>query len=336
MTPEQVSATEPVFFPGGVADPAGGAGYIADGAGIVAVGLRDGQPLWRTDRAERPLISDGERLAAATAHERLGSALRVVVLATRRQGEPVLVSDPVVLPEWVTVAMERREAFRVSARAVGNRLRLEWEAHARYGGGAPPPAHVRRAAVRGAAGVVEIDLESGVVAPLTTDPEASAPTALRRPPLDAYDLEGPWLAGTAAARLVWGVDDGEQVLVLETSDPSTGDTGAVVELARGQGLVPQVTPDGCHLLLHEEPSPGGDGPWRVFSVKTGRRVATLTHDAGASAPTLLGDRVFYLVERPEDGTARRALRARELGSDTLAWELPLAARRRSIAPRLRQ
>jgi len=332
--PERVPVAEPVFFPGGVADPGGRAGYIADGAGIVAAGLRAGQSLWRTERAQQPLISDGERLAAASVQPGR-NALEVVVLDSTRWGEPLLVSDPVVLPEWVTVASERRDIFRMSAHAEGNRLVLEWEAHARYGGGAPPPPHIRSEAARHADGAAEVDLESGAVAPRDVKGEPRARTPPRRPPLEADDLAEPWLAGTSVARLVWGADNGEQVLTLDTSDMSTADTGAVVELARGQGLVAQVTPDGCHLFVYDELAPVERDPWWVFSARTGRLVATLTHDPGAGSPAILGTRAFYLVEGRED-VARRALRARDLPAGTLVWELQLAARRRAAAPRLRQ
>ena len=102
-----------------------------------------------------------------------------------------------------------------------------------------------------------------------------------------------------------------------------------MELARGDGLVAQVTTDGCHVLVHEEPPPAGRDSWRVFAATTGRQVAVLTHDAGAHDPAIVGERALYVVER-------RALRARALESDTLMWELGLAAGRRSAAPRLRQ
>jgi hypothetical protein len=327
-----MAVADPVFFPGGVADPGGRAGYVGDGAGIVAVGLRDGEPLWRTERAVRPLISDGERLAAASLQERLPNELQVVVLDAAR-GESVLVCDPAVLPEWVTVAPQRREAFRMSAGVEGNRLRLEWEAHARYGGGAPPPPQVRQDAARDAAGVLEIDLESGAVSPLPHAHRGTGGEAIRRPPLDADDLTEPWLAGTAAVRLVWEIDDAEQTLALETSATSTADGGTLVELARGQGLVAQVTRDGRHVFVHREPAPAGEDTWWVFSARTGRRVATLAHDAGARSPAILADRVYYLLE---GAAPEQALRARELGSGALAWELPLEARRRSGPPRLRQ
>jgi hypothetical protein len=129
---------------------------------------------------------------------------------------------------------------------------------------------------------------------------------------------------------VWDEDGAEQVLALEARD------AAPVELARGQGLVAQVATDGSHVLVHMEPRPAEHDPWWVFSARTGRRVATLTHDAGAREPAIVGEHAFYLVEPRDDPAGGRTLRARELASDSLTWELRLAARRRSAAPRLRQ
>jgi hypothetical protein len=327
-----MGVADPVFFPGGVADPGARAAYVADGAGIVAIGLLKGEPLWRTERAVWPLISDGERLAAASIDERLPNVVEVVVLDTAR-GESVLVCDPAVLPEWVAVAPERHEAFRMSARVNGDRLWLEWEAHARYGGGAPPPAHIRREAEHDASGSLEFDLDSGAVSPLTRAQRDEGGEAIRRPPMDDDDLTEPWLAGSVAVRLVWEVDDSEQVLALDRDAASTADGGTLVELARGEGLVAQVSRDGRHVFVHHEPAPAGRDSWSVFSAPTGTRVATLVHDPGASAPEILADRVYYLLE---GAAPERALRARELGSGALAWELPLTARRTSEPRRLRQ
>jgi hypothetical protein len=327
---------DPVFFPRGVADPGGRAGYVGDGAGIVAVGLRDGELLWRTDRAEQPLISDGKRLAASVPGRR-PNVIEVVLRDARRQGELLLVSEPIVFPEWATVAPQPRETFRASAHVEGNRLRLEWQARTRYGGGAAPGARIRREAAREAAGVVEVDLDTGAVAPLPADRDPDGErAAIRRPPLDDSDLDERWLAGTTVARLVWDVDDADQVLGLETFDATTGHARTLVELARGQGLVAQVTPDGCYLLVHREQGRAGGAPWWVFSTRTGGKVATLPHDAGAHVPAILEDRAYYLVEPVDEATPARALRARELGDGTLVWESPLAPRRRSAAPRLRQ
>jgi hypothetical protein len=293
-----MSDREPVHFPAGVADPAGEAGYVADAAGIVAVALADGRPLWRSDAAKTPVLADGERLVAVRA-----APLEVVVL---RAGETLLVSEPVPLPSWAT------QPSKLHARATGTRLRLEWEAHSRYSGGAPPPAHVLRAATRDEAGAAEVDLESGAVTPASADPPP-----YRRPPLDADDLEEPWLAGDTVVRLEWDVSDGEQTLVLEPGSTT---------LARGEGLVAEPAVDGSHLFVR-----AGDA-WSIFAVPSGRRVAAVTHDPGARSPAILGDRVFYLVQSP----GARALRARELETDTLVWELPLTAPPTSGAPRLRE
>ncbi len=288
----------PVLFPAGVADPAGEAGYVADAAGIVAVALGDGRPLWRSDAASTPVLADADRLVAVRA-----APLEVVVL---RDGEAVLVSEPVPLPSWAT------EPSRLRARATGATLHLEWEARSRYAGGAPPPAHVLRAATRDEAGAAEIDLESGAVTAV-----AATPQAYRRPPLDADDLEQPWLAGDTVVRLEWDVSNGEQTLVLEPGSTT---------LARGEGLVTEPAVDGSHIFV------GAGDAWSIFAVPSGRQVATVTHDPGATSPAIVGDRVFYLVQSP----GARALRARELETDMLVWELPLTAPQTSGAPRLRE
>jgi hypothetical protein len=300
MMSEPVPVLEPVYFPAGVADPPGDVGYVADPPGIAAVALADGRPLWHSDDAATPVLADGERLIAVRA-----PPLEVVVL---RDGEVVLVSDPVPLPSWAA------EPSAIRAHASGARLHLEWEAHTRYAGGAPPPPHVLREATRDATGAAEVDLESGAC-----KPAEPVEAAARRPPLDASDLEKPWLAGDTVVRLVWDVRDGEQTLVLEPGSKT---------LARGHGLVAQPTVDGTHLLVGSEPAPGA---WSIFALPSGQRVATVTHDPGAKAPAIMGDRVYYLVESP----GARALRARELGTDTLVWELPLTAPPTSGAPRLR-
>ena len=324
-----------MFFPRGVADPEGLAGYVGDGRGIVAVDIPQGQPLWRTERSAYPLISDGARLAAASQDERRPNVLEVVVHDGSRQGEAVLVSEPVVFPEWATAGPRRRETFWMRARLDDNKLRLEWEARARYGGGAPPSARVLREAEHDEAGVVEVDLGTGSVERMALD-DSAARSAVRQPPLEPEDLDEPWIAGTVVTRLVWDTEDGEQKLSLETIDPSTGDVRGVVDLAQGSGLVAQVTPDGCYLLVHSELGPGADDPWSVFSARTGERVATVALEAGATSPAILRGRVFYLVEQRDADAVRRTLRARELEAGRLVWELPLATEAPPPVRRLRE
>jgi hypothetical protein len=81
------------------------------------------------------------------------------------------------------------------------------------------------------------------------------------------------------------------MLLRERREAQPGHDADVVELARGQGLVAQVTPDGCHVLVHRGPPAGADR-WLVFSAPSGRRRASVTHDPGAGRPAILGGRVF--------------------------------------------
>jgi hypothetical protein len=180
-----------------------------------------------------------------------------------------------------------------------------------------------------------VDLDTGSVQLMALD-EAAAKTVPRRPPLEPHDLDEPWFAGGVVTRLVWDTDDGYQKLSLETIDRSTGAIRAAVDLARGRGLVAQVTPDGCYLLVHSEPQTTEDDPWSVFSARTGERVATLPHEADATSPAILRDRLFYLVEQRGSGAPTRTLRARELDAGGLVWELPLAMEASPPVRRLRQ
>ena len=283
-----MSITEPVYFPRGAADPAGRIGYLAVDNGIMAVDLSAGRELWRSEHAQRPLLVAGERLAAA----RVRSDPRVVLLDPR--GEPVMASKPVAMAE----------AARFRARLEDRRLVVEWEGGG-YAGGAPPPPEIRERA----AAAVAVDLESGAVELLPPTKDDGA----RHPPID--DIDGPWLAGDTEVELAWD----ELALWLRTPEGS-------VELARGETVAAEPTPDGRHLLVRD-----GDR-WLCVSARTGEREATLSYEPGAREPAVIGRRLYYLLDR--GGT--RALRARDLDTDTVAWELVVGERRPSGPPRLRQ
>jgi hypothetical protein len=283
-----LSITEPVYFPRGAADPAGRIGYLAVDSGILAVDLSAGQELWRSEHAQRPLLVAGERLAAA----RVGSDARVVLLDPR--GEPAMASKPVAMAEDA----------RLTARLEDGLLVVEWEGGG-YAGGAPPPPELRERA----AGAATIDLESGAVEPLPPPKD----DGVRRPPID--DVDGQWLAGDTIVELAWD----EQALWLRTPEGS-------VELARGETVAAEPTPDGRHLLVRD-----GDR-WVCVSARTGEREATLSYEPGAREPAVIGRRLYYMLDRG----GKRALGARDLDTDTVAWELVVGERRPSGPPRLRQ
>ena len=288
--------TEPVYFPRGAADPAGRTGYLAVDRGILAVDLSAGQALWRTDRAQRPLLVAGGRLTAAS----LRADPRVLLL---EHAEPVLTSDPMPFPAT--------EELRLRARLEDGRLVVEWEVRSGYAGGAPPPPEILERAAAGAEGAAAVDLGSGAVEALA----GPAHEDIGRPPMNADDLERPWRAGDAVVELVWE----EHALHLRTPD-------GTVELARGDTLAAEPTPDGRHLFVREADE------WVCVSAETGGREATVSYEPGAREPAIVGRRVYYLVDR--GGT--RALKARELDTNTVAWELAVGEGRPSGPPPLRQ
>jgi hypothetical protein len=330
MTHEAL-VVEPVIFPAGIADLDGRTAYVADQGEIVAIDLTAGQVLWRTPEASVPLVALAGRVAAGKPLEDRPNALRIVVLDVARQGAATLVSLPVVFPEWVSV--ESGGSFRLRPRVEGSLLILEWAAQRRYVGGASPPPHLRQQASPESTGVAVVDLETGRL----SVPSASAafarvtPPGVRTPPLGCEDLDEPWLLDGGIARAVWEVSGADQVLCIEVREPSSDDLHSV-EVARGRGLVARITADGRYLLVRPEQGPS----WSVVAVATGRRQWTLTGDLELRAPAVIGARAFYLLERHLESTNTRTIRAHDLPTDALAWELPLRDVRASRAPRPRQ
>ncbi len=343
---------EPVLLPEGIADPAGGTGFFATGAAAIeAIGLAEGSLLWHTEAAERPLLLSGHLLAAQASVPGRPNALRIVLLDVSKNGEPVLTSEPVVLPEWVDACARAPEAFRTRARLEARGLILDWEAHDRYAGGAPPSRQVSRQAARDAAGAVRIDLDTGRAETVASERSGASPGAatLREadsPPSspDVVWQTEPWSAGTGdrLAALAMKQESPDLSLSLETwGGGASRATPKRFELARGAGMAPSLSLDGKYVLVEpDEPAlPAGSlRTWWVFETATGRRIATIPHEEGAREPSVVGSRLFYLLQdpqRPAPGQEMRTiLKARDLHSGELLWERSLSSPLTARAPEL--
>src|SRR5262247_3554246 len=163
--------SEPTYLPRGIADPSGTTGYIADArGGISAIDLLTGGVLWSTSEAARPLLLLDHRLAALRALQ--PNAQQVVVLDVTQQGAVVLVSEPVVFPEWVRVSLHNTGTFALHERRQNSDLLLDWEAYTFYRGGAAPSAQVLQQVTKHATGTAQINLATGRVTMLPRDESA--------------------------------------------------------------------------------------------------------------------------------------------------------------------
>lgn len=349
------TVVQPTIIPRGVADSEGRRGYLATAAaGISALDLRTGELLWSTDAATQPVFVAESRLAALKRESQRANALLVVMLDVDRQGEVALVSKPIVFPDWVVVTTASNEDFSFEVRGNTGEIRLEWAAHARYRGGAPPSFQIQQQATHDASGVARVDLKTGQVEMLPPEEQAVRQFSEHLEEVETSSLErgtewslaDPWIAGAKMAALVLK-DEEEPVLMLRTWKLPAVEDETAVEVGRGRGLVPEVTPDGQYLFICGESFWEGqtneNTKWQVFSVATGRLIATLTFEPGAREVCVVDSRVLYVVEESpavtgltKTGTYRCILKARELMSNELLWERTLQERRASGPPRLRQ
>ena len=345
----------PIIIPRGVSEPQGRRGYLANdvAAGISALDLTTGELLWTTDAATQPVFVAESRLAALKRRTQRANVLLVVMLDVDDQGKVALVSEPIVFPDWVVVTTAPSEDFSFEVWGDANELKLEWEAHARYRGGAAPSLQIQQHATHDASGVARVNLKSGRVEMLPPEEQAVEQFPKRLEEVETASFKrgikwytSPWTAGEKVAALVF--EDGEEpVLMLKTWRLPAAEEETPVAVGKGRRLMPEVTPDGQYLFVHREAISEEQRHettrWQVFSVATGRLIASPTLEAGAQEACVVGSRVLYVVEESptvtgatKTGVYRSILKAREMMSNKLLWERTLQERRASQPPKLRQ
>jgi hypothetical protein len=349
---------KPIFLPAGVAGTDKRAGYVADNSGgMEALDLSKGEPIWRSEITARPLIVKENRLTAlqrpAQGKE---NALQLVMLDRNEQGKLLLESDTILFPDWVAAGIVTNESFNYRVRVEGNDLLLEWEAHARYRGGAPPPAYIQAQATKAANGIARIDLKTGKVRmlPAESSREIKIPPALQESTIFSYQMgtsdtwrTEPWMVDDHLAAAITGeIAEEQQALQLQRWNPSTAKVDKPVALVKGLALVSYVTPDGQYLFIHSEmptePSAKTKSPWWLFSVATGKQLAVLDYEQGTREACVLDSHVYFIVDDPppalrSDGDILQStIKALDIVSGRLLWQHLLSTQRSRLRPALRQ
>jgi hypothetical protein len=242
----------PIIIPRGVADSEGRRGYLANdvAAGISALDLTTGELLWTTDAATQPVFVAESRLAALKRESQSANVLLVIMLNVDGQGKVALVSEPIVLPDWMVVTTAPSEDFSFEVWGDANELRLEWEAHARYRGGAAPSLQIQQQATHDAAGVARVNLKRGRVEMLPPEEQVIRQFQKRLEEVETASFKrgtkwfsAPEIVGEKIAALIF--KDGEEpALMLQTWRLPAVEEETAVAVGKGRGLVPEVTPDG--------------------------------------------------------------------------------------------
>lgn len=321
---------KPLFLPKGVAEPRGMIAYLANiSKGIDAIDLSNGKTLWTTNEASYPLLATGKWLAAQKSLPEQSNVFQIAKLDTEKKGSVLLLSDPIVFPDWVLVQPQNEQDFSFTVHYSEPALDLKWQAQSRYRGGAYPPSYILQQAAQESSGIVHIDMQSGKVEMLPSTDQGSARPS--ETPLEEQFGSGWWIAGQNLSVLVWEESHGQQVLQLRTRRRMLNSMGEnVVELARGKALVSYVTPDGCYILVYPDVPmqlrSRRKQPWWIFSAETGHLLAKLSYEVGTQAASIFNSKIYYLVNKEVDSIAegvtllRSVLKAKDLNSDKLLWE----------------
>jgi outer membrane protein assembly factor BamB len=303
-------------LPGGIADPAGRTGFLTDArGGVTAVDLRNGNVLWRTAAAHRPITVTGERLyASVPAGHR---SLCVVALDVSQMGQVVFRSNPVAIPE-----LPAGQSWMARWTPLEERLQVTWE----LTGDAAPR------------GGVAVDLKSGRVTPVADRQLAVRP----RPPVDLAKRVVRWqgVAGGEYKVLILEESAAGQSLVLHGWGLANGQPQPPRVLLHGQRLVVRAAANDRYVWLRDAvPSPDqkaderGRHAWTVIEISTGELVARIPYQPGTQAVALLGPRAYCLVGGAVHVSGNdpfvnpRVLRAIDLKTGKTVWERPVEGKR---------
>jgi hypothetical protein len=276
---------------GVIVDSARGALYLmSPDHGIDAINLASGKIVWHTAGAAKPLLLFDDRLVAQAENPAAMRVLRVVVLNTAMQGEPVTsAAVPLPAPAFASIDSGMGTSFTADARPLSRgEIQVWWRFAQRAVSGFLRPSPAPMLEINGAA---RIDLETAQVQVLPTRDAAvqPRPTANGGLPTDIKLEPGFNLAIVSA--------DGQTILANKPA--GTDATGWM------------------------------DYLWAIYSLRTRARLAEIRMPTSA-APFFVWNSMLLYVSRPYgrrvDGKWLQEpleLRAVDLSGGREAWKTPI-------------
>jgi outer membrane protein assembly factor BamB len=332
-------SADSIPLPLGAAAPDGKVGFFANASGgIDAVQLANGELLWETKEATRPLAVWAGKVVAEAPVAGKANALQIVLLDAE-SGKRLRISDPVVFPEWVSIGLTHGRSFTSWARMDRDTLLLSWEARAFYAGGVPPTPQIIERAKKQASGLAKIDCTSGKIEMATLPPAPAGrpdvPEELREVKSQQYWTGREWktaplvVGNIVSALEVQSKGGMEAVLRLKRWDRASARELDTVELLRGKALWPQVSLDRRHLFVHQalvkEQLPPGDYAWWAFDLQTGKQIAKVPFEPGMTDMAVVDGKLLYLSTASTRGPRRfdlseRKVHAVDLASGKELWQ----------------
>jgi hypothetical protein len=321
--------------PGVLVDAERGEAYVmSPDGGIVAVGLTDGAPVWRSSKAEKPLTLAGELLIGQAETPGPANALRIVTLDTGKRGEQVneaLVELPPGVQAMVGPSLNR--SFTAEARAEPEEreeVAISWEFVERPLRGIPPglievlpgeaPPAVSAAALPATG--------PATIAPTSTGASEPGGDAIIVRGMARIDLSTGTVTATEAARMPAAPGP---------PPVSAGDSAPASDLELGMTLpgVPQpqfLSADGRHVLSSQRIA---DDPewdkyvWTIFERDSGRHVGELRAHLRYAPFFVSGARVicrtppYERLQGPDMVQEPLQLRAVDLSTGAQVWSQPV-------------
>ncbi len=236
--PAKLNSTDWTIIPGGVADIDGKVAYLAgSGDMIEAIDMANGQVLWDSKDAVRPVALDGKRLVAQGPHAQQPNVMTILVFDTST-GKVRLKSEPVAFPEWIAVDGGIGLTFAAAAAIKEGQLVLRWEAYRQFVQPGPKVTpEIMAAAKKAGYGEARVDLETGQA----TVTEENGAKPLKQARLAAFTDVGD--RRLRVSEQTENVPGGIQIIrrTLEAADRRTGRPVWRHEIA-GEVLLPDVPP----------------------------------------------------------------------------------------------
>lgn len=340
----------PILIPHGIAGIKGNLGCIKVQGGIDCLSLNTGELFFHLGMDSKSLFISEKEIIGWMPEPDTPNALRLFELQIEKGPGSLQFLATVTFPDWVEVCNPKPGTFKIEAILEQEQLALNWEAHSRYTGGAPPQEMYGKYS-GDASGIVRVDMLKGTIISsdyreLELEPDMSVRQLIREFPMTPFKQGNSWY------NQPWIVDDNEYLLLREDLEGQSGlyvmkrDPGNKRESDRFRLSdfpisEPVLSLDGHFVFAVSHQGKGkikGTVEWEVFSVASGKRMAVIAIEEGWETVSIVGSQLFYTVDEvtlspgSRKQTRTRSLKAITFPGGVFRWSRVMLEQQENIEP----